>query len=372
MAAACSSAPSPDLRALYDEAASSLGEDRVPVIVLPGVLGSRLVDKGDRVVWGAFVHGAADADCPEGARAVALPMDPQRSLAALIDDVRATVVLDELEVDLGFLRRLRVRAYHGILATLAAGQYADQTLLEAGNVDYGGSHFTCFQRAYDWRRDISESASVLHEQILEAQRRVRAGRALAPDEAVRVDVVAHSMGGLLLRYYLRYGATPLPEDGSLPPLTWAGAQHVRNAVFVGTPGFGSVDALQQLVEGLDLHPFFPNYRPAVLGTMPAIYQLLPRVRHGRVVEESTGEPLDLFDIREVQSQAPNRRVPSTPEGIAQDIGRSSGLAVDSPRWGIPPALRVRGLRVVEERVPSAATSTHSSWSSPAHEQPTAA
>lgn len=29
------------------------------------------------------------------------------------------------------------------------------------------------------------------------------------------------------------------------------------------------------MDGLDLYPFFPNYRPAVLETIPAVYQLLP-------------------------------------------------------------------------------------------------
>ncbi len=43
------------------------------------------------------------------------------------------------------------------------------------------------------------------------------------------------MGGLVLRYYLRYGAQPLPEDGSIPRLTWAGAANVANAILVATP-----------------------------------------------------------------------------------------------------------------------------------------
>ena len=151
------------------------------MIVVPGVLGSRLVEPGGRIAWGAFVHGAVDADYPKGARTIALPMESGRALSELTDDVRATVVLDEIKVDLGFLRNLRVRAYRGILQTLAAGQYADQTILERGDVNYGGTHYTCFQRAYDWRRDISESASVLHNQVTEAQRRVREGRGLPSD-----------------------------------------------------------------------------------------------------------------------------------------------------------------------------------------------
>jgi len=40
--------------------------------------------------------------------------------------------------------------------------------------------------------------------------------------------------------------------------------------------------------------FLPKYEPAILGTMPSIYQLLPRVRHKTIVDE-TGAPLDIMN-----------------------------------------------------------------------------
>lgn len=290
-----SRAPSPDFAVIYNQPAQGIGDDRTPVIVVPGILGSKLEDaNSDRPVWGSFTFGAVDADNPEGARTISLPMREHVPLSELRDEVRATTVLDTITADVGLLRNLEIGAYVDILATLAAGQYRDQTLGEAGAVDYGGQHYTCFQLAYDWRRDISEQATLLHEQILAAQDLARIGRGLTGDVPVKVDVVAHSMGGLVLRYYLRYGAQPLPDDGSLPRLTWAGAEHVERAVLIGTPSAGSVQSLEQLVTGLDLNPFFPNYRAAILGTMPAIYQLLPRPRHVRVIDQQ-GRPVDLYD-----------------------------------------------------------------------------
>ena len=131
---------------------------------------------------------------------------------------------------------------------------------------------------------------------IEAQAITRDELGLPESAPVRVDVVAHSMGGLVLRYYLRYGTQPLPDDGSMPELTWAGATNVRQAILIGTPNAGSVLSLEQLVEGYNLNPIFPNYRPSILGTMPAIYQLLPRTRHARVVDWETREPIDLYDI----------------------------------------------------------------------------
>jgi pimeloyl-ACP methyl ester carboxylesterase len=295
---ACSQAPRTDLAAIYNEPAQKIGDERNPVVVIPGILGSKLNqhDAEGRQVWGAFVYGAVDADTPEGARIVALPMEEGVSLRELTDEVVPVDVLDTLELDTPLLRGLKIEAYVDILKTLAAGNYADQSLGRSGAVDYGGAHYTCFQLPYDWRRDISEASVALHEQILGAKQLTRLNRGLDSDEGLKVDVVAHSMGGLVLRYYLRYGPNPLPEDGSIPPLTWEGAQHVESAIIIGTPSAGSVLALRQLIEGVSYAPVAPTYRPAVLGTMPAVYQLMPRPRHNVVLDAQTGEPVDFLDI----------------------------------------------------------------------------
>lgn len=293
----CGGGRKADLGAIYNVPAQQIGDDRTPVVVIPGILGSRLENRiTGQKVWGSFTYGAADADTPAGAREIALPMASGVPLRELSDDAYSPGVLDLLVADITPFRRIRIGAYVDIMMTLAVGEYRDEELGNSGAIDYGGLHYTCFQYAYDWRRDIAENAIVLHQRILEAQDQVRAGRGLSADAPVKVDVTAHSMGGLVLRYYLRYGPTPLPEDGSLPELTWAGAAHVRKAILVGTPNAGSAKAMVQLVEGLNLNPLFPNYRPAVLGTMPAIYQLLPRVRHAAIVDARTREPIDVFDV----------------------------------------------------------------------------
>lgn len=58
---------------------------------------------------------------------------------------------------------------------------------------------------------------------------------------------------------------------------------------VATPNAGSVDSFQFLTEGRKFAPFFGGYEPAILGTMPSLYQLLPRARHGAIIDASTGE-----------------------------------------------------------------------------------
>ncbi|MFG0304622.1 MAG: esterase/lipase family protein [Phycisphaerales bacterium JB040] len=294
---ACAPAPEADLAAIYNTPASEIGHARTPVVVIPGILGSKLTDSSTGTkVWGSFTFGAADADTPDGANLMALPMARGVPLTELRDDVYASDVLDVVVADVGLFRGLEIAAYVDLMKTLAAGRYRDQMLGESGAVDYGGEHYTCFQVPYDWRRSIPDAARELDAIIRQAMITARFELDLPPEIPLKVDVVAHSMGGLVLRYYLRYGTAPLPEDGSLPELTWAGARNVRKAVLVGTPSAGSVLALKQLVEGMNLNPLFPNYRPALLGTMPAVFQLLPRARHNTVVDAQTREPIDVFDI----------------------------------------------------------------------------
>ncbi len=294
----------PDLGGIYNREAS-FHDNRNPVIVIPGILGSRLVDEPTgRLVWGAFAGDYADPRQPDGARLVALPMAQGVPLAELRDEVvqgvplaelRDEVVpdgaLDRVKVDLLILQ-LDLGAYVNILATLGVGGYRDQQLGQAGAIDYGEEHYTCFQFAYDWRRDLVENAVLFDRFVEEAAAYVSSVR--GTNQPVRFDVVAHSMGGLLARYYLRYGAADPPADATP---TWRGADRLENVVLVGTPNAGSVVSLTQLVDGVRIGPFLPTYEPAVLGTMPAIYQLMPRSRHARVSEQGTGAAIDdLYDV----------------------------------------------------------------------------
>ncbi len=294
--------PVPDFGGLYSRAAQFDDETRNPIIVIPGALGTKLRDRETgRLVWGAFLGRYANPRRPDGARLVALPMAEGVPLRELRDGVEPSGVLDRVRVRLLGLP-LEQHAYLHILRTLGIGGYRDEDLGRAGVV-YGPGHFTCFQFGYDWRRDNAENARRLHEFILEKRAYVakefvkRYGR---KDPDIKFDVVAHSMGGLLLRYYLRYGPTPLPDDGSLPPLTWAGAEHVERAVLIATPNAGSVETLVNLVNGVRFAFLLPRYRAALIGTMPSLYQFLPRTRHTAVVDadDPTGPPVDVFDPRE--------------------------------------------------------------------------
>ncbi|MFQ5991553.1 MAG: esterase/lipase family protein [Nitrospiraceae bacterium] len=286
--------PAPDLGGLYNELAQQEDPQRNPVIVIPGVLGSRLVDETTgAVAWGAFGFGQVNPNSVQGARLVALPMASGRSLRELRDGVRPDGALDRVIVNFVGVP-VQLNAYYNILRALGVGGYRDQQLAEAGAIDYGEEHFTCFQFAYDWRRDIVESAQALDRFILakkaEVKREIERRYGVKRDD-LKFDLVAHSMGGLVARYYLRYGSADLPDDGSLPELTWEGARHVEHLIMVGTPNAGSVDTIESLVRGMRPAFLFPKYSAAVQGTMPSVYQLLPRSRH-RPLLDSKGKPVD--------------------------------------------------------------------------------
>ncbi len=288
--AACSSAVAtkdPELAITYKESAAYRGPDRNPVIVIPGLLGTRLRDPiSGQLVWGAFDGTAANPSDPRQLRQIALPIGRgDEALLKLSDDVVPAGVLDRARVTfIGLPVELKI--YAGILQTLGVGGYVDESLGRSGAIDYGTDHYTCFQYPYDWRRDNVDGAQALATFIelrTKSVRDERAKRFGIKNAPVRFDIVAHSMGGLIARYFLMYGTQDLPEDGSLPKVTWEGARYVDKVVIVATPNAGSVLALQNLVEGRQFAPLMPHYPAALLGTFPSLAQLLPRSRHKLVV-----------------------------------------------------------------------------------------
>jgi len=322
--AACSTSPRdrhPLVRELYRDA--SRREVRNPVIVIHGILGARIEERASkRTVWGAFTGDYADPETKDGAALIALPMVPPAS--ALDYDpataaVAATEPLGALRLDLLF-SVISVNVYADILRTLGIGGFRDRVALDPNTPEYAEDHFTCHTFFYDWRRDNVENAIQLGRFIartrtdIDAKARAKVARLRAAKDAVsaaeadeleawlahgyRFDLVAHSMGGLIAHYYLRYGATDLPADGSAPVVTWAGTREVDRLIQVGTPNFGAIDALRQLYEGFKPAFLLPRFDAAILGTMPSVYQLLPRTRHGVLLDESGKvADADLLDPR---------------------------------------------------------------------------
>ncbi len=291
--------PNSSLAAIYNPLAQRPDYERNPVIVIPGVLGSRLVDdKTGKIVWGKYDKIRFRRQQSEDLAEVSLPMGQGVPLSQLRDSVRSDGTLAYLELSV-FGIPVELQAYNQILQTLGVGGYRDSSAPKSDEFNYGDEHFTCFQFDYDWRRDVAENAALLDRFIAEKREYIRAeyaNRYGITDTEIRFDIVAHSLGGLLSRYYLRYGSQQLPEDGSLPTLDWEGARNVERLVMVGTPNAGSAFALRDLVNGHQLSRVLPYYPPAALGTMPSIYQMLPRPRHQTLVDvKNSDQAYDFYD-----------------------------------------------------------------------------
>ncbi len=295
----CSSQPAASevaIATLYQDLARLESPDRNPVIVIPGILGSKLRDsETGATVWGGFESRAAKRD----PQRIALPMDPARALSELRDSLVPDGVLESLRVSVAPGLRVEGTAYRAILSALGAGGYRDQDLGQSGAIDYGSDHYTCFQFSYDWRRSCAENAALLDAFVLEKKALVerenekRFGRR----GDVRFDLVAHSMGSLVAHYYLRYGNQPLQDDSG-PALNWSGAALVDKAIFVAPPNAGSMQSLVYLLQGIRIAPATPHFSPAIIGSMPGVYELLPRKRH-RVLwvdGDKTRTPVDPLDV----------------------------------------------------------------------------
>lgn len=94
----------PDLDMLYSRAAMHDSGDRNPVIVIPGFLGSRLVDgETGRTVWGAFGGDAVDPRNQNDAAILSFPMQPGVSVEEIQDAVQVDGVLDSLQINIADL-----------------------------------------------------------------------------------------------------------------------------------------------------------------------------------------------------------------------------------------------------------------------------
>jgi pimeloyl-ACP methyl ester carboxylesterase len=269
--AACSSpGPArPDLARLY-RVGTGPG-DTTPVIVIPGLFGSKLRDRvtGDEV-WPGSSRDVLWSDY----RGLALEFDPQ-TLAVRRDDFEAYDLADEV---------LGHDIYRPIIDTLERfGGYARGT--PGTRAAPGERRFYVFP--YDWRQDNVTHAREL-EQLIDAI------RADYGDPTLRVDIVAHSMGGLIARYYLRYGTVDVLEGGGDELVTLYGTARVRKLILLGTPNMGAASSLHAFIGGEPIG--FRRIAPEVLATMPSGYQLFPHPLVTWLIDTAgRGLNLDLFD-----------------------------------------------------------------------------
>jgi pimeloyl-ACP methyl ester carboxylesterase len=209
---------------------------RSATILVPGYYGSRLVQSTDgKLIWISATQALF------GSQPLTLPIEG----LGLPDtvDLRADGILDHVQV---VPLLYAVDGYGSILKAIQ---------------DQSDGHSTVVALSYDWRDDLLRTVRTLDGTI----RRLRA------EGATDIQVVAHSMGGLIAAYYLRYGVQEPDEAVE----TWAGAAQVDRVVLAGVPFKGTMIAFRNSQYGVKIGLNRTLLQPIAVSSFPATYYLLP-------------------------------------------------------------------------------------------------
>ncbi len=235
-------------------------DDVPPTLIVPGIMGSGLLRDDGARVWLNLRNamGQYNLGLP-----LVLPLHESH------DGLKPGALLG---TDAYMPRFFGFTEYYDLLDLLGSAGFRAAR-------DTGAQGLMQHVFAYDWRRDLVESARRLHE-TMEALADARG------DRNTRFNVIGHSMGGLIARYYLRYG-TAEPGAG---PVTWAGAQRIANLVLVGVPNSGGIHALEALLHGSRVGLSYTTLASSVVARMPSVYQILPAEGTGPLLDHRA-EPL---------------------------------------------------------------------------------
>lgn len=270
LAAGCSLRQDSDLARLYAPVAAQ--SKRHPLIVIPGIMGSRLYRADDgREVWPGSVWSLVTGG-EFASLALPIPGGEEIAGAPRLRELRTGSVFHEIAG----------RDFYGeIIRTLTgAGGY---TCVPREKVTPASD---CVLFAWDWRKGMVAAAAELDALVQRL-------RLLRNDPTLKVDIAAHSAGGLLARYFVRFGGADVLEEDE-PRITFDGGRQVRQVVLIGTPNYGSITALQKSITGIDIG--FSSMRPETVATMPGMFQLLPHPDRTWMIDiRGRRIDLDLYD-----------------------------------------------------------------------------
>jgi pimeloyl-ACP methyl ester carboxylesterase len=209
---------------------------RSAVILVPGYYGSRLVRADDgQVIWISAVQ-ALFGDVP-----LTLPVPGLRGDETV--PLRADGLLDKVSV---------------VPLVYSIDGYGS---LQSALHTYGEGHAAVVPLSYDWRDDL-----MVHVRKLDAV--IANLRAAGTTD---IQLVAHSMGGLVAAYYLRYG----PQDPDTAVETWEGAERLASVVLMGVPFKGTMTAFRNSQYGVKIGLNRTLLQSTAVASFPATYYLLP-------------------------------------------------------------------------------------------------
>ena len=210
------------------------------IVLLPGIMGS-VLKKDGRAVWGFGAGTIARALFTLGdSIATGLHLDGDDPVLETLDDgISADALIPDLHLLPGFWR---IDGYGHVAETI-------RTLFDVRE----GENFFSFP--YDWRRDNRAAAHRLRRSTHEWLARWR-----RESPEAKLILIAHSMGGIVARYFLE---------------VLEGWKDAKALLTFGTPYRGSLSALDTLSNGMRKGPLTLHSLTAFGRSCTSIYQLLP-------------------------------------------------------------------------------------------------
>ncbi|HNP28676.1 MAG TPA: hypothetical protein PKK23_06505 [Nitrospirales bacterium] len=206
------------------------------IIVVPGYYGTRLVRESD----GSLVFISLN-QVLFGRQALTIPVpglgfEETTALQpdGILDEVRVVPLLYSVDVYGSLLERLR----------------------SFNNTSRDVIPFT-----YDWRGDLMEAVHSLDALI----------RRLRGEGKNEISIVAHSMGGLIVSYYLRYGT----QDMDTAVETWEGGEEISRVVMAGVPFLGAMNSFRNMNFGATVGWNSSLLSFEAYASFPASYYTLP-------------------------------------------------------------------------------------------------
>jgi hypothetical protein len=238
------------------------------VVVLPGITGSVLRRGDGEIVWGWSGKALLKDVITRGRSLVdALTLhDDSLDRDRLDDDITAPSLVPDLHLFPGLWK---IDGYTKVTDTIK-----QRCAVETGK--------NYFEFPYDWRRDNRVAARALQRK---AHEWLAARRATHP--GARLILIAHSMGGLIARYYLE---------------VLEGWKDTRALITFGTPYRGSLNAVDTLANGQKKGPMGMIDLSSMARSFTAIYQLLPV--YACITEGQGGTACKLVDAPDVPNVDP--------------------------------------------------------------------
>lgn len=226
-------------------AASAQQTPQRPLIFVPGILGTRLCDINNTVIWGNIKSFSNFSKLEIGN-----PASPALHPCDLVDEIQ-------------------------ILGPFWTHDTYKSWLDALNDIGFSPQRNNLFIFAYDWRLSNFDNAKNLDAFV----------SAHIP-ATQQFDIVAHSMGGIVTRIYLD---------------NYPSARTVNQVFYLGTPFLGSMDTLGTIKEGWG----FPLTNIAggqelvtrVAMSFPSMLEMLPRYKDCCYVRKTDGsrQSLDIFD-----------------------------------------------------------------------------